>query len=171
MIGIRTESPEDFDYIDEVLAAAFSRPDEARIVRRLRETPDLVLALAAESHGELVGHIAFSRLAATSAHGVAQLACLAPMAVRPDRQRKGIGSALIRRGLEMIRDMKFPAVVVLGDPVYYGRFGFKIETAALLGCPYPGPYLQALELTPGCLRDMGPARLDFAAPLMPGGEI
>ncbi len=169
MIGIRPESAEDFDYIDELLNAAFGQPGEARIMRRLRETPDLILALAAESHGALVGHIAFSRVAAISGSGTIQFACLAPMAVRPGRQRKGIGAALIRRGLEMVRELRFPAVVVLGDPVYYGRFGFKVEAATLLECPYSGPYLQALELVPGTLRMLGPAKLEFAAPLMPEG--
>ncbi len=167
MIGIRPESAEDFDSIDELLHAAFGQPGEARIMRSLRATPDLILALAAESHGEIVGHIAFSRLAAISRSGTVQFACLAPMAVRPGRQRKGIGSALIKRGIEMIRELRFPAVVVLGDPAYYGRFGFNVEAAALLECPYSGPYLQALDLVPGTLNALGPAKLEFAAPLMP----
>lgn len=167
MIGIRQESPEDFDYIDELLNAAFGQPDEARIMRRLRETPDLILALVAESHGAVVGHVAFSRLAAVTPSGVRQMACLAPMAVRPGRQRKGIGAALIRRGVEMLREMHFPAIVLVGDPAYYGRFGFKVESATLLECPYSGPYLQALELRPGFLPELGTARLEFSPPLMP----
>ncbi len=167
MIGIRPESREDYDNIDGLLNAAFGQPGEAQIMRRLRETPDLILALVAESRGEIVGHIAFSRLAAISRSGTVQFACLAPMAVRPDRQRKGIGSALIRRGLDMVRELRFPAMVVVGDPVYYGRFGFKVEAATLLECPYSGPYLQALELVPDTLGALGPAKLEFAAPLMP----
>ena len=167
MIGIRAESAEDFESIDALLNAAFGRSDEAQIMRRLRQLPDLILALVAESHGEVVGHVAFSRLAAISASGTVQLACLAPMAVRPDRQRKGIGAALIVRGIEMVRERRFPAMVVVGDPVYYDRFGFKVEAAALLECPYSGPYLQALDLTPGTLSAMGGAKLEFAAPLMP----
>jgi putative acetyltransferase len=169
VIGIRPESPEDFEYIDGLLDEAFGQPDEALIMRRLRETPDLILALAAESHGELIGHLAFSRATAKSESGSCQLACLAPMAVRPERQRKGIGSALIRRGIEMIREMRFPAVVLLGDPAYYGRFGFKVEDAAMLDCPYSGPYLQVLELVPGTMRGLGRATLTMAGPLMPGG--
>jgi len=167
VIGIRPESPEDFDYIDELLTTTFGQPDEAQVVRKLRETPDLILALIAESHGGVVGHIAFSRLAAVTTGGVRQLACLAPMAVRPSRQRKGIGAALIRRGLEMLREKRFPAVIVVGDPVYYGRFGFKVESAALLECPYSGPYLQGLELKTGFFAGLGAARLDFSPPLMP----
>lgn len=167
MIGIRPESPEDVDFLDPLLEAAFSQPDEAQIVRRLRDTPDLILSLVAESHGELIGHIMFSRVSAVSESASAQLACLAPMAVRPDRQRKGIGAALIRRGLEMVAALKFLAVVVVGDPAYYSRFGFTPEAAALLSCPYSGPYLQALDLSSGFLEALGPARLTFAPPLMP----
>lgn len=170
MIGIRPESPEDHEFTHRLLEAAFGQPDEAEIVRQLRAIPDLILSLVAESHGELVGHILFSRAAAVSDTASTQLACLAPMAVRPDRQRKGIGSALIRRGLETVREMKFPAVVVVGDPAYYSRFGFSPEAAALLSCPYSGPFLQALEFTPGCLDSLGPARLTLAPPLMPPPE-
>ncbi len=167
MIGIRPESPEDFDYIDDLLKAAFGRPDEAQIMRKLRLTPDMIFALVAESHGEVVGHIAFSRLAAITPAGVRQLACLAPMAVRPDRQCKGIGAALVHRGVEMLRDLHFPAIVLVGEPAYYGRFGFRAEFAALLQCPYSGPYLQALELHPGFFAELGAARLEFSQPLMP----
>jgi putative acetyltransferase len=67
----------------------------------------------------------------------------------------------------MLRDLRLPGVVVVGDPVYYGRFGFKVETAALLECPYSGPYLQALELKTGFLTGLGAARLEFSPPLMP----
>lgn len=167
MIGIRPESPEDFDYIDELLNAAFGQPDEALIMRNLRLTPDLILALVAESHGAVVGHVAFSRLAATNSYGVHQLACLAPMAVRPDRQRQGIGAALIRRGVETLRERHFPAIVLVGDPVYYNKFGFKVEAAALLESPYSGPYLQGLELSRGFFAELGAARLEFSPPLMP----
>lgn len=167
MIGIRPESPEDFDFLDPLIEAAFSQPDEAQIVRRLRDTPDLILSLVAESHGELVGHVMFSRATAVSGDSMVQLACLAPMAVRPDRQRKGIGSALIRRGLDMVAALKFPAVIVVGDPAYYSRFGFTPEAAAQLACPYSGPFLQALDLTPGFLSSLGPARLTLAPPLTP----
>lgn len=167
MIGIRPESPEDIDFLDPLLEAAFSRPDEAQIVRRLRDTPDLILSLVAESHGQIIGHVMFSRAAAVSESSTAQLACLAPMAVHPSRQRLGLGAALIRRGLEIVRQLKFPAVIVVGEPAYYSRFGFSPEAAALLDSPYSGPFLQALDLSPGFLASLGPARLILAPPLMP----
>jgi putative acetyltransferase len=167
VIGIRPESPEDIDFLDPLLEAAFSQPDEARIARRLRATPDLILSLVAESHGRLVGHIMFSRAAAASESTSAQLACLAPMAVHPSRQRLGLGAALIRRGLEIVRELKFPAVIVVGPPAYYSRFGFSAQAAAGLKCPYSGPCLQALDLSPGFLASLGPARLTLAPPLMP----
>lgn len=167
MIGIRPESPEDAGFLDSLLEAAFSRPDEARIARRLRDTPDLILSLVAESHGRLVGHVMFSRATAVSASATSQLACLAPMAVHPSRQRLGLGAALIRRGLEIVRDKRFPAVIVVGHPAYYARFGFSSQLAARLDSPYSGPSLQALDLSPGFLASIGPARLILAPPLMP----
>jgi putative acetyltransferase len=99
---------------------------------------------------------------------ILHLACLAPMAVKPSKQRKGIGAALIRRGLEMIRELRFPGVVLVGQPEYYARFGFSAANAAALECPYSGPYLQALELTPRAVRGLGRASLKLAGPLMPG---
>ena len=168
MIGIRPESREDYELIDELLTETFGQPDEAAIMRRLRETPDLILSLVAESHGELIGHVAFSRALAVSEADILHLACLAPMAVKPSKQRKGIGAALIRRGLEMIRELRFPGVVLVGQPEYYARFGFSAANAAALECPYSGPYLQALELTSRAVRDLGRASLKLAGPLMPG---
>lgn len=167
MIGIRVESLVDHEALDALLEAAFGQPDEARILRQLRDGGHLVLSLVAESHGELVGQAAFSNIAVTGSGGTLNCACLAPMAVRPDRQRKGIGSALIQRGLGMLMERRTPAVLVVGDPEYYGRFGFRPETASWLLCPYPAPYFQGLELTTGALAEMGPARACFPAPLMP----
>jgi putative acetyltransferase len=75
--------------------------------------------------------------------------------VRPERQRQGIGSALIRRGLILSRERRCAAVVVLGSPAYYGRFGFTADLARELRAPYSGPAFMALEIEPGALARRG----------------
>jgi putative acetyltransferase len=164
VIGIRTESPEDYSFIDELLRTVFPGGEEAGLVRALRDGGFLACALVAEAHGLLVGHIAFSTLPVESGETTLLATALAPMAVHPERQRKGIGAALLRRGLEVCREKRIPAVIVVGDPAYYGRFGFSVELAAPLESPFSGPYMQALELTPGSLTSLGPARLHYPPP-------
>ncbi len=129
---IRTEMRHDRDAIAGLLTTAFGGPDEARLVDMLRRDEHLAASLVAEADGTLVGHIALSPIAAD----IPALA-LAPVAVHPAMQGRGIGSALIRAAQEAFADH---AIIVLGDPGYYGRFGF---TRADLASPYSGPYLLA----------------------------
>ncbi|MGH9671813.1 MAG: GNAT family N-acetyltransferase, partial [Bryobacteraceae bacterium] len=101
---------------------------------------------------DIAGHILFSPLPIDVAGGrVIRAAALAPVAVRPEAQRAGIGSALIRRGLEICRDRGCAASVVLGWPEYYPRFGFSAELARRLRAPFSGESFMALELEPGSL--------------------
>lgn len=146
-VAIRPEAPGDAAAIDALLRAAFGGDWEAALVGRLRAADALPLALVAESPvGEVVGHVAFSPLPiATGAEPVAALA-LAPLAVRPDCQRRGVGTHLVTEALDRLRAAGAPLVVVLGDPAYYGRFGFRADAAAGIRCPYAGPALQALAL-------------------------
>ncbi len=123
---IRTETADDFDAIDRVVAAAFERPNEAKLVRLMRETEFYVpdLAFVAEDDGEILGHIMLSY---TDLDGspVPRVLSLAPLAVRPDRQNDGIGDALTRFALNAADERGEPLVVVLGHPNYYPRFGFQ----------------------------------------------
>src|SRR5215831_8007290 len=97
-LDIRQETPADCDAIDQVIQLAFGRPDEAGLVRNLRSDGDLLLSLVADSSPAIVGHVAFSRMFVdTGARQIAAVS-LAPVAVRPDCQRMGIGAALIRDG-------------------------------------------------------------------------
>ena len=80
---------------------------------------------------------------------------LAPVSVRPDLHGNGIGGALIREGLDEARKRGFKAVFVLGDPPYYTRFGFAPELARGYATPFAGPFLMALDLTPGALQGEG----------------
>jgi putative acetyltransferase len=144
---IRYARPADHGDIATVVAAAFGGADEARLVEQLRADGDTMFELVAEEAGDLVGHVLFSRLWADRD---ALYAALAPLAVRPDRQRQGVGGRLVRAALECAPEFGAVGVLVLGDPAYYGRFGFSPEAAARVACPYSGlPALQALALQPG----------------------
>lgn len=151
---IRHARPADQIAIRQVIAAAFDRPDEAELVERLRGADDVIFELVAEEAGEIVGHILFSRLWADRAE---LYAALAPVSVRPDRQRAGLGGELIRTSLDAARDFGVHGVLLLGHPEYYPRFGFSAEAAANVTSPYKGsPAFMALALGDGA----------FAAPLV-----
>ncbi|WP_374472621.1 GNAT family N-acetyltransferase [Phenylobacterium sp.] len=144
---IRHARPEDHAAIAAVVEAAFGQADEARLVERLRADGDVLFELVSVEDQDLVGHILFSRLWADRYE---LFAALAPVAVRPDRQNGGLGSALIRAGLESARDFGAHGVLVLGHPAYYPRFGFSAEAAAGVSAPYAGsPAFMALALETG----------------------
>jgi len=147
---IRPERPDDFDVIRELNRAAFNGDDEARLVDRLRSDGLVVASLVAEHAGELIGHICFSELPIRTANGSIAAVSLAPMAVRPGRQRTGVGSRLVRAGLEACR-ATHAAVLVLGHADYYPRFGFSAELARRIASPFSGPSWMVLELKPGAL--------------------
>lgn len=123
---------------------------EAALIAALRANGDVVVELVAREGGALVGHILFSRV--TDEPFTGTIAGLAPMCARVGHQKKGIGSALVRAGLERCRAKGVKAVIVLGDTEYYGRFGFSAALAEGIGSAYAGPHFQALELAPGVLR-------------------
>jgi putative acetyltransferase len=144
---IRYATPADRAAIRSVVEAAFGRPDEARLVERLRSAEDAMFELVAVEGGEVVGHIMFSRLWADRDD---LYAALAPLAVRPALHRSGLGSRLVRAGLESAPQFGAVGVVVLGDPAYYGRFGFTAEAAAQVNAPFRGlAAFQALALCEG----------------------
>jgi len=135
--------------IAAVVSAAFGRPDEAQLVGRLRADGDAMFELVADDAGEVVGHVLFSRLWADR-DGL--YTALAPLAVRPDRQRAGLGGQLVRAGLAAAPQFGAVGVLVLGDPGYYGRFGFSRAAAARVSCPYSSlEAFQGLALQPGML--------------------
>lgn len=148
---IRPETAADWKAIDEVNCMAFGRPDEARLVEELRDGGFVRVSLVAERNGQVVGHILFSDLPIISEARSVSALSLAPMAVRPEYQRQGIGQLLAKQGLEMCRDLGHQIVVVLGHPDFYPRFGFSSKLAAQLAAPFSGDAFMALELAPGSL--------------------
>jgi putative acetyltransferase len=148
---IRPEIPGDHAVIREVNRLAFGGEVEARLVDALRAGGYLRVSLVAEEAGRVVGHILFSDLSIVTPQGVVEALALAPLAVVPDRQRQGIGSALVRTGLRACTEQGHRIVVVVGHPEFYPRFGFTAERARRLRSPYAGPAFMASELVPGAL--------------------
>jgi putative acetyltransferase len=125
-VVIRPESPDDHDAMRELVAAAFESETEAEL-DRIRASPEYVpeLALVAEVDGAIVGHVMISRAVIRNDDGDRQIGMLPPLAVRPERQRAGIGSALVRASLEVAEARGDPLVILEGSPAYYGRLGFE----------------------------------------------
>ena len=125
-IVIRPESSDDFDVIRRVVAAAFGSETEAQLVDRIRASPEYVpeMALVAEVDGEIVGHVMVSYAVIRNADGDRRVSMLSPLAVLPEFQRRGIGSALVRAALAAAEAHDEPMVILEGSPAYYGRLGF-----------------------------------------------
>ena len=132
---IRPETASDFAAIDELLDAAFGDPRVATMLAGIRASSDYVpeLTFVAGERGEIVGYAMLSRVAVEGVD--ARILQLTPVAVRPDRQRRGIGSALVRTALDAAEERGEPLVLVEGVPAYYPRFGF--EPASPLGLEKP----------------------------------
>jgi len=150
---IREEIPADHDAVRELNRQAFNGDAEVELVERLRTSGAVIVSLMAVENDAIVGHILFSDVAIETEPAVIRAVSLAPMAVAPKFQRRGIGSALVRRGLELCRERGRSVVVVLGHPDYYPRFGFSAALAKNLKSPYSnaGAAWMALELVPGAL--------------------
>jgi putative acetyltransferase len=135
---IREERQGDAERIRGVNLAAFETSTEADLVDALRREATPLVSLVAEDDGNVIGHILFSPVTLASEPGLTLMA-LAPMAVVPSRQREGVGSTLAREGLERCRQLEVAAVVVLGHPEYYPRFGFLPAARLCLRSEYEVP--------------------------------
>jgi putative acetyltransferase len=144
---VRPERADDHAAVAAVVRAAFDSPVEPKLVEDLRASPGYVpdLSLVADD-GEVVGHVMFT---VTEIERGPQILMLSPLAVRPDRQRQGIGSRLVEEGLRGCRERGEPLVIVEGDPRYYSRFGFVRASELGLERPHdqtPEWAFQALPL-------------------------
>lgn len=152
MIRIRGERPGEADAVRAIHLAAFPTWVEAALVDRLRDDGDALVSLIAEADGELLGHVLFSPVALDPPAKPIAGAALAPVAVRPAYRGRHLGSRLVLAGLESCREADVDFVVVLGNPVFYSRFGFRSAQRIGLDDPWDGgAAFQALELHPGCL--------------------
>ena len=124
---IRIEGKDDYDQITEVNNLAFNQTNEGILISKLRETDKFIpgLSLVAELRKKIIGHILFYPLDIISGEKRSEILSLAPMAVLPEFQRKGIGKKLVIQGLKKSEALGFKAVVVLGHPEYYPKFGFE----------------------------------------------
>jgi len=148
---IRAASPVDAQAIAALNRAAFEGEDEVGIVERLRRDGLVAVELIAEEGGAIIGHILLSWLPTMLDGRMVKALALAPMAVRPVLQKQGIGGRLIAAALDEARAAGAAAVIVLGHPGYYPRFGFSAALAQNLASPFSGEAFMALELMPGAL--------------------
>jgi putative acetyltransferase len=159
MMSIRAATPRDREAIRLVEEHAFGQESEAGLVDALITDGDAIVELVAEEEGQVVGHILFSRLYVTEGRKKFAAVALAPLAVEPSFHGSGIGGALIREAHLRLKDAGETLSVVLGDPTYYGRFGYTHERAAGFESAYQGAALQALAW--GDAPEAG--RLDYAS--------
>ncbi|UCE47563.1 MAG: N-acetyltransferase [Phycisphaerales bacterium] len=157
MVAILHERPEDANAIRFVLEQAFGQSNEADLVDALRHRGALTLSLVAIRENEVVGHILFSPVTVESAGSSFNAIGLGPMAVLPPYQRKGIGSQLVRIGLEQCRQAGHEIVVVLGYPDFYSRFGFVPTKHRGIHCEFdvPDDVFMIMELRQGALAGRG----------------
>ena len=161
--SIRPEITADHNAIRRVNRLTFGREAEARLVDALRVGGYVRVSLVAEQDGCVLAHILFSELQILADADSVMALALAPMAVLPEFQRQGVGSALARRGLEKCRQLGYKIVVVVGHPRFYQRFGFSSKTANGLESSYTGEGFMAVELEPASL-DGVKGRLKYPPP-------
>lgn len=154
---IRSESQKDFRQITKINDIAFNQPNEGLMILALRKNKKFIpeLSLVAEINKKLVGHILFFPINIISDEKSYGVLSLAPMAVLPYLQRKGIGKKLVVEGLKKSKDIGFKAVVVLGHPTYYPKFGFEPASKWNIKPPIedvPDEASMALELVEGSLK-------------------
>jgi putative acetyltransferase len=152
-IAVRQEQPGDAAAVHRVVAAAFKGRTEADLVDKLRANGRFALSLVAVQGGAVVGHVLLTDVT-VAGHGlVPRGAGLAPLAVRPTFQRRGIGAMLVRAALQRAARAGYGFVCLLGDPSYYQRFGFRPASTLGLASEFDAPpeAFLAIELAPGAL--------------------
>jgi putative acetyltransferase len=167
MLMIRLAGPSDLPAIAAVHRQAFGGETEGRLVQSLHHAGLERVSLVALDDGAIVGDILFSEIQIRTDSGPISALSLAPLGVLPAHQRRGIGTALVARGLEACTTAGHRIILVLGDPAYYTRFGFRVDLASRLHTPFSPAHFMALELQPGALENVSgqvvyPAAFDVA---------
>lgn len=150
-MDIKAATGSDLPALVKLHDAAFGTPHEGKLVRDLHEADLAAISLVAWDGAEVLGHIVFSPLVIEVDNDTVLGLALAPLAVAPARQKRGIGTALMEAGLVAAAQHGWQAVIVLGNPSFYQRFGFSPALAEGFKTPFAGPYLMALELSEGAL--------------------
>jgi putative acetyltransferase len=167
-ITVRPEAPEDAGAIDVVHISAFGGEAEARLISALRATShyNRELSLVAELNGRIVGHVLLTRVPLRKHGGEKNVLALGPMSVVPSQSHRGIGSELIRASLTLAKEKGYGAIVVVGHPEYYQRFGFALAKELQITCNLPAPEdaLTGMELVEGNLS--GGGHIEYPEPFM-----
>ncbi|MDD1763673.1 MAG: N-acetyltransferase [Methanobacteriaceae archaeon] len=152
-IRIRSEEKDDYSQIDEVLLQAFERKEEATLVHQLRKNGGYIALVALEGD-KVVGHVFFSPTPIQTENGLTDALSLAPVAVRPQNQRQGVGALLIEKGLKRCKKDGHRVIIILGHPEYYPRFGFVTASSKGIKPPFtvPDEAFMIIELQEGALK-------------------
>ncbi|GCE65836.1 N-acetyltransferase [cyanobiont of Ornithocercus magnificus] len=144
-MNIRLAKAADLNSIQKVIKAAFPG-EESKVINEfaanlsIEITSPPIKSLVAEFQNQVIGYVSYSPVFLKTSSGISGY-ILAPLAVSPERQRQGVGSGLVKSGIEMLTQDGACVLLVYGDPNYYGRFGFKKETGDAFIPPYPLKYL------------------------------
>lgn len=151
MAIVRPETEADYALVRRIHEQAFGRPDEADLVEDMRPKVGTILSLVAIRKGQPVAHALFSRVVIECESGFDRGVALAPLGVLPEHQRTGLGTDLVRHGIAALKNRRHGIMVVLGEPRFYDRFGFKPALTFGLRSSFPAPpdYFLALPLDPG----------------------
>jgi len=165
--GIRAATAANAEAVDTIIRVAFAGTDfghqgEAELVRMIDADGDTLVSLVAERGGAIVGHVLFSRMDIEADGATLSGAGLAPVSVMPDSQAQGIGDALIRAGLDALREQGVAISFVLGHENYYPRFGYSPDLAARFASPFAGPHFMAMMLDSDAAWPLG-GRADYAS--------
>jgi predicted N-acetyltransferase YhbS len=157
---IRTENEEDYRQVFELNYRAFSnRVDESQLIERIRESKGFIpgLSIVAVEERMVKGHILLSKAKVTGERGESDVIVLAPLAVHPEFQGRGIGGSLIEEGKRRCRELGYGVILLIGHPSYYPKFGFKPARTyglELVQFPVPDEVFQVCELTEGALAEI-----------------
>ena len=160
MITIRSENPKDYDVIYEINKQAFNSEVEARLIDTIRHSSNFIhdLSLVALKDSKIVGHILFSQAKIKNKETEKPILILAPVAVLPEFQKQGIGSSLVKKGLQACKGFGHNIIVVIGHPEFFPRFGFtparKKGLEISFGAEVPSEAFMVYELKKGVLKDI-----------------